>query len=195
MTTGKSRKPAGAAGFTIKAMQLPRAVREEGERIAAQAYADWERALRGRLSREQWAQLNAQRVAEVEEDLRTTWGHVLRAAVDGDGSRLAMMVTREKVPPELRDLIYGVLVAAPWGGGTGRLRGGSGGRPKRLNDVDRLGIRNAYIIEHQFIGRDRGVVLDALVHQYGVSRSTIERAVRDGAPSKPPKVLKPAKRK
>jgi len=191
MSTGKPRK----AGFTIKPVQLPRAVRAEGERIAAQAFADWERALRCRLTREQLAQLRAQRVAEVEEDLRTTWGHALRAAIGGDGSRLAMLVTRGSVPPELRDLIYAFLVAAPWGGGAGRLPGATGGRPKRLNDVDRLGIQSIYMIEHQCLGLGRSAVLDKLVARYEVSRSTIERAVRDGAPSKPPRVLKPAKRK
>jgi hypothetical protein len=152
-------------------IDLPRALREELAKVCTEAEIAWMRERLGRMSRAQLEALHAERRREIEEELRAgAWGHALRAAAKGDGSRLAMLLIHGGVPPELAGVVYRFIVAAPW---RDRRRGGQ----RRLNAEAEAGVRNMYVFEHVFNRRPRNVVLDELVHRYGVSRSTIERAV------------------
>lgn len=153
--------------------QLPAPLYES--RIAAEVAAqiEWERAHLHRRSASELADLAAQRAQEVEQELRAgPWGHALRAAIDGDASRLALLLTRGRVPPELADLVYGVILAAPW-------RNRQRGRQSRLNAVDKIGAINLLALKRAFDGRPREVVLDELAHRFGVSRATLERALQE----------------
>lgn len=162
----------------MKAMELPRALQAEVAKVRAEAEIAWERERLGSMSRAEIAELHAQRVREIQEELRAgSWGHALRAANNGDASKLALLLTRSRVPQELADLVYRFIVAAPW---RDRRRGGQ----RRLNAMDEVGVNTIFMWEHRINGRPRNVVLDELVHRYGVSRSTIERAVAEGRGAK-----------
>lgn len=154
----------------MKAKELPRRLQEERARAMAEAAAKWHAERIGTMSRSQRAALHAERIAELELELRAgPWGHALRNATAGDASKLAQALTRGRVPPELADLVYSVILAAPW---AKKKRG----TQRQLNAVDKINVQALYAMARG-ADRPRDVALDELAHRYGVSRSTIERAV------------------
>ena len=167
-----------AKGGRLKAQELPTRLQEEAEKVKAEAYVRWYRERIESMSRAEVKAMLEEREREIEAELAGgTWGHAIRAALSGDASKLALHLTRGRLPLELADLVYGVLLAAPWS-----VRAAS--RPRRLNAVDKIVVSTSYQFEHVIFGKPRSVVIDALAHRYGVSVSTIERALKDSGVAK-----------
>ena len=125
------------------------------------------------------------------------WRRAIRLAVEQhDASLLALHLTRGQVPNELRDDVYRLVVAAPW-----RDAKPGGGRLRKLNKVDEIGVVNLYtLLSGGFLllnGRrqKRQAIVDHLAHKYEVSPQTIERILAaSGRPlPTPPRVLRKTK--
>jgi hypothetical protein len=133
------------------------------------------------------------KAGSAEEKALTDWQHEIQFALEKhDPSKLALRVTHGRVPVELRNLIYKLIVLAPW-----RDARPAGGRARKLNAVDEIGVVNLYVMLRALSARRQthAMIVDQLLHQYGVSKSTIERALKSNGVTtsrpKPPKVLKP----
>ena len=127
-----------------------------------------------------------------EASRRRSLHDAIRLAVDeNDPSVLALLLAHGgPIPMELHDTLYRLVVAAPW-------RDKRPGRKSATSRVDRLGIFNLYSMM-AIAGNDgrtltRQQIIDTLCHRFGVSKSTVERVLREGP--KPPRVLKPKKRR
>jgi hypothetical protein len=155
----------------LQPLELPEAEREAMARAEAEAGAAWYRAWAAGLSSFDIEELRARRVRELEEELaRGTWGTAIRLACDGDGSKLALALTRGRLPRELADVVYRLVLAAPWAPRPEH-------RPAKLNAVDVIGVQTRYAFEHLGQRRPRDVVIDELARHYQCSTSTIERAL------------------
>ena len=106
----------------------------------------------------------------------TTWKRVMAQAKEGDPSPFALLLTHARIPMPLADEVYRLIVAAPW-------RDRSRGRAYRLLEADKNRIQAIFAMERGS-GRPRDVVLDELAHEYGVSRSTIDRAIAENSTPK-----------
>jgi hypothetical protein len=160
-------------GRRLKAQELPQRLQDEAERVKAEAYVTWHRERIDSLSPVEFKALIEEREKEIEAELAGgTWGHAIHAALTGDASRLALQLTRGRLPLELADLVYGLLLSAPW-----CVR--ADGRPVRLNAGDKAGVCIAFQIEHVMLEKPYPLVVDGLAHRYGVSPSTIKRALRE----------------
>jgi len=153
--------------------ELPEAEsRERAEHLAA-ADAQWNRAYFEGATPKRLAELRHRRRREVEAMLRIgPWGHALRDAIGGDLSRLALMLTRARVPHELRDIVYRVLLM--------HQPQPRGGRPS-FNAVDLIGVASQYTLRRALGDEPHADVAGALADDYGVDVRTIERAVRERA--------------
>jgi len=122
------------------------------------------------------------------------WERALRLAIERqDPSKLALLLTRERVPVELQDDVYRTVVAAPW-----RDAKPKGGRGRKLNEVDTIGVVSFYtLLAGGFVlwhGRrqSRKAIIDHLANRYNVSPQTIERVLAKSGRTlpKPPRVLR-----
>jgi hypothetical protein len=155
----------------LEPLELPRAEREAMERAETEAGAAWYRNWASHLSAFDIEEVRDRRVRELQAELESgTWGTAIRLAYEGDGSKLALALTRGRVPREFADDVYRLILAAPWAPRPS-------GRSAKLNTVDVIGVQTLYAFEHLGRGRPRDVVLDELARRYQCSRSTIERAL------------------
>jgi hypothetical protein len=99
----------------------------------------------------------------------------------------------------LHKLLCRLIFTAPW-----RDAKPKGGRARVLNEVDEIGVVNLYsmlaggFLLYEGRRQQRAAIIDHICHRYGgISKSTVERVLRkhgDALP-KPPRVLKPIKRR
>ena len=131
-----------------------------------------------------------------EEQALSDWQHEIQFAIEQhDPSKLAYrLVTQHRnIPPVLRDYLYGLIVAAPW-------RDARPGVARKLNAVDEIGVVSLYKLIRSLSDRQQthAMAVDKVIHQYGrISKSTVERVLKAHGvtASKPPRVLKPTKRR
>lgn len=180
----KSGKP---AGFPLdRVWELPSDLREEEAAVTAAAASKWSAERFGAMSDIELQRVRERRKAEIDQELagRGQWGGAIKQALAGDPSSLALHLTRGRVPHELANLIYQVIVQAPW---TKRARGGA---PKKLNRV----AESALCAEYQMlapIGRRKPLgtldgrtlnaeqAIDYLARKYGVSDRVVRQTLRD----------------
>ena len=129
------------------------------------------------------------------EQALTDWQHEIQFAIEKhDPSKLALRIVSGGAPPELRDFLYKVIVAAPW-----RDSRPKGGRPRELNAVDEIGVVNLYKLLRSLSDRrqTRAMIVDQVIHQYGVTKSVVDRVLKTHGvtTSKPPRVVKPKARR
>jgi hypothetical protein len=144
------------------------------------------------------ARFNVAAGSEAEKAL-IDWQHAIRRAIDeGDASKLALRLVHEGAPPPLRELLYHLVIAAPW-------RDPRPGAPRKLNAVDEVGVVSLYtmlacglLLPHRR-RQSRAAIIDHISHRYGgISKSAIERVLKKhggAAMPKPPRVLKPKPRR
>jgi hypothetical protein len=121
------------------------------------------------------ATLGSPELVEVLEFQR--WRKYMEEAVGGDASRLARIVVHKRVPVELRDAVYLLLLDAPWARQTGR--------PRQLNRVDRDGLRWTYrwllmgLLWHNGKPVPKNDIVPLLCTRYGVSKTTVYSAIKN----------------
>lgn len=116
--------------------------------------------------------------AELERAVRA-WEQAIDAALRGDPSKLALHLTRGRIPPLLSNKVYRIIISAPW-------RDRPQGTQKGLSEMEEVAVQRDYLLQHFIAGRPRDVVLDELGRKYrhrakkagqDLSRSTIVRAL------------------
>jgi hypothetical protein len=193
----KSGEP---AGFPLdRVWELPSDLREEEAAVTAAAAAKWSAARFGAMSEIERQRVRELRKSEIDEELagRGKWGSAIKQALAGDPSNLAFHLTRGRVPHELANLVYQVIVQAPW---AKRARGGA---PKKLNLV----AERALCIEYQMlapVGRRKPLgtldgrtlnaeqAIDYLANKYRVSDRLVRQTLRDNGVTRASNRKKPA---
>lgn len=180
------RKPAETAGFPIeRVMELPTELTREIAEVTARAghaagSAHWAKLIAS-MSDAELMEMRRRRAEELDEELRGgPWGNAIRSAMNGDASRLAQALLWGKPPKEFRDLLYSLIMHAPWA------RNRPKHRPPKLNRLAECGLVTSYrILVPERRGAPAGAVdgrtlnreqaIDYLASEYGISPSLVRK--------------------